>query len=64
MSTPTSLWLERVVPAGPPIFRAAEAMAKPGQELFYLSSEDYQKFATQQIDEARRFIAELGLKQD
>src|SRR5262245_55756697 len=40
------------------------AMANLDQELFYLSSEDYQKFAMQQIDEARRFIAELGLKQD
>jgi tripartite-type tricarboxylate transporter receptor subunit TctC len=39
----------------------AEAMAKLDQERFYLSSEDYQKFAMQQIDEARRFIAELGL---
>jgi tripartite-type tricarboxylate transporter receptor subunit TctC len=39
----------------------AEAMAKLDQERFYLSSEDYQKFALQQIDEARRFIAELGL---
>src|SRR3981189_2074729 len=39
----------------------AEAMAKLDQELFYLSSEDYQKFAMQQIEEARRFIAELGL---
>jgi hypothetical protein len=41
-------------------------MAKLDQEKFYLSSEDYQKFALQQIEEARRFIAELGLgpKQD
>ena len=39
----------------------AEAMAKLDQELFYLSSDDYQKFAMQQIEEARRFIAELGL---
>jgi tripartite-type tricarboxylate transporter receptor subunit TctC len=39
----------------------AEAMAKLDQELFYLSSDDYRKFALQQIDEARRFIAELGL---
>jgi tripartite-type tricarboxylate transporter receptor subunit TctC len=39
----------------------AEAMAKLDQEQFYLSSEDYQKFAMQQIEEARRFIAELGL---
>jgi tripartite-type tricarboxylate transporter receptor subunit TctC len=38
-----------------------EAMAKLDQEQFYLSSEDYQKFALQQIEEARRFIAELGL---
>jgi tripartite-type tricarboxylate transporter receptor subunit TctC len=39
----------------------AEAMAKLDQEQFYLSSEDYRKFALQQIEEARRFIAELGL---
>jgi tripartite-type tricarboxylate transporter receptor subunit TctC len=38
-----------------------EAMAKLDQELFYLSSDDYRKFALQQIEEARRFIAELGL---
>src|SRR6478672_1248691 len=39
----------------------ATAIANLDQESFYLSSTDYQKFATQQIDEARRFIAELGL---
>jgi tripartite-type tricarboxylate transporter receptor subunit TctC len=39
----------------------AAAMAKLDQELFYLSSEDYRKFALQQIEEARRFVAELGL---
>jgi tripartite-type tricarboxylate transporter receptor subunit TctC len=39
----------------------AVTMAKLDQELFYLSSEDYRKFALQQIEEARRFIAELGL---
>jgi tripartite-type tricarboxylate transporter receptor subunit TctC len=42
----------------------AAAIANLDQELFYLSSEDYQRFAIQQIDEARRFVAELGLKQD
>ena len=42
----------------------ATAMANLDQELFYLSSEDYQRFAMQQIEEARRFVAELGLKQD
>ena len=44
----------------------AATMAKLDQEMFYLSSEDYRKFALQQIEEARRFIAELGLgpKQD
>jgi tripartite-type tricarboxylate transporter receptor subunit TctC len=42
----------------------AAAIANVDQELFYLSSEDYQKFAMQQIEEARRFVAELGLKQD
>jgi tripartite-type tricarboxylate transporter receptor subunit TctC len=39
----------------------AAAIANLDQESFYLSSADYQKFAMQQIDEARRFIAELGL---
>jgi len=42
----------------------AAAMATLDQELFYLSSEDYQKFAMQQIEQARRSVAELGLKQD
>jgi tripartite-type tricarboxylate transporter receptor subunit TctC len=42
----------------------AAAMAQLDQELFYLGSEDYKKFALQQIDEARRYIAELGLKQN
>ena len=41
-----------------------EAMAKLDMEQFYLSSEDYRKFALQQIEEARRFIAELGLGQN
>ncbi|MEA2947332.1 MAG: hypothetical protein QOI40_2662 [Alphaproteobacteria bacterium] len=39
----------------------AEAMARLDQERFYLSSEDYRKFALREIEEARRFIAELGL---
>jgi len=39
-------------------------MANLDQELFYMGSEDYQKFAMQQIEEAKRFIAELGLKQN
>jgi tripartite-type tricarboxylate transporter receptor subunit TctC len=39
----------------------AAAIANLDQESFYLSSADYQRFAMQQIDEARRFIAELGL---
>ena len=38
-----------------------DTMAKLDQESFYLSSDNYQKFALQQIDEARRFIPELGL---
>jgi tripartite-type tricarboxylate transporter receptor subunit TctC len=42
----------------------AAAMAQLDQELFYLGSEDYRKFALQQIDDARRFIDELGLKRD
>ena len=41
-----------------------EAMAKLDQEPFYLSSEDYRRYALQQIDEAKRFVAELGLKQE
>jgi tripartite-type tricarboxylate transporter receptor subunit TctC len=39
----------------------AEAMARLDQEQFYLSSEDYKNFAMKEIEEARRFIAELGL---
>jgi tripartite-type tricarboxylate transporter receptor subunit TctC len=39
----------------------AEAMAKLDQELFYLNSADYHRFALEQIEEARRYIAELGL---
>jgi tripartite-type tricarboxylate transporter receptor subunit TctC len=42
----------------------AEAMAKLDMEPFYLSSENYAKFAIEQIAEAKRYIAELGLKQD
>jgi tripartite-type tricarboxylate transporter receptor subunit TctC len=42
----------------------AAAMSKLDQELFYLSSDDYRRFAMDQIAEAKRFIAELGLKQD
>jgi len=42
----------------------AEAMAKLDMEPFYLSSENYAKFAVEQIAEAKRFVAELGLKQD
>jgi tripartite-type tricarboxylate transporter receptor subunit TctC len=42
----------------------AEAMAKLDQELFYLNSKDYEKFAMEQIEEARHYIAELGLKQN
>jgi len=42
----------------------AAAMAKLDQELFYLSSDDYRRFAMNQIAEAKRFVAELGLKQD
>jgi tripartite-type tricarboxylate transporter receptor subunit TctC len=42
----------------------AEAMAKLDMEPFYLSSENYAKFAVEQIAEAKRYIAELGLKRD
>ncbi len=41
-----------------------EAMERLDQEAFYLDSADYQRFAMQQIEEARRFIADLGLKQE
>jgi len=39
-------------------------IAKLDQEAFYLNTQDYQKFATDQIAEAKRFIEELGLKQN
>jgi tripartite-type tricarboxylate transporter receptor subunit TctC len=39
------------------------AMAKLDQELFYLSSVDYQNFAMKQIAEAKRMVEELGLKE-
>jgi tripartite-type tricarboxylate transporter receptor subunit TctC len=42
----------------------AEAMAKLDMEQFYLSSADYQKFAMQQIEDAKHFVTELGLKQN
>jgi tripartite-type tricarboxylate transporter receptor subunit TctC len=42
----------------------ADAMARLDQELFYLSSADYERYAIEQIAEAKRFVAELGLKQD
>ncbi len=42
----------------------AAVIAKLDQEAFYLSTEDYQKFAIGQIAEAKRFIEELGLKQN
>src|SRR3954454_6247867 len=40
-----------------------EAMVKLDQERFYLSSEDYQKFAMQQISEQKQLVEELGLRQ-
>ncbi len=39
----------------------AETMTKFDQELFYLNSEDYQRFAMQQIAEQKKLIEELGL---
>jgi len=39
-------------------------MSQLDQERFYLSSEDYQKFAMQQIVEQKRMIEELGLKEN
>jgi tripartite-type tricarboxylate transporter receptor subunit TctC len=41
-----------------------EAMIKLDQEPFYLSSADYAKYALEQTAEAKRFVTELGLKQD
>jgi tripartite-type tricarboxylate transporter receptor subunit TctC len=38
------------------------AMVTLDQEPFYLSSEDYRKFAMQQIEEQRDLVKELGLK--
>ncbi len=38
------------------------AMVTLDQEPFYLSSEDYRKFALQQIEEQRDLVKELGLK--
>jgi len=40
-----------------------EAMARLDQESFYLNTADYTKFAIEQIVEARRYIADLGLGQ-
>src|SRR5205085_5197982 len=39
-------------------------MAQLDQEPFYLSSEDYHRFAMQQIMEQKRMIEELGLKEN
>jgi tripartite-type tricarboxylate transporter receptor subunit TctC len=39
-------------------------MAQLDQERFYLSSEDYHRFAMQQIVEQKRMIEELGLKEN
>jgi tripartite-type tricarboxylate transporter receptor subunit TctC len=42
----------------------AETMAKLDMEPFYLTTADYQKFSLQQIEEARQYIAELGLNKN
>jgi len=42
-----------------PIYRAA--LEKFDQELFYLNTEDYNKHARQQIEEAKRLVQDLGL---
>lgn len=41
----------------------ADTMAKFDQELFYLNSEDYHRFAMAQIAEQKKLVEELGLKQ-
>jgi tripartite-type tricarboxylate transporter receptor subunit TctC len=43
-----------------PVYRAA--LEKFDQELFYLNTEDYNKHAREQIEEAKRLVDELGLK--
>ena len=40
------------------------AMTQPDQEMFYLGSESYERFAREQIAEAKRFVAALGLEQN
>jgi tripartite-type tricarboxylate transporter receptor subunit TctC len=40
------------------------AMAQLDQERFYLSSEDYHRFAMQQLVEQKQMIEDLGLKQN
>ena len=42
----------------------ADTMAKFDQELFYLNSEDYHRFAMAQIVEQKKLVEELGLKQN
>jgi tripartite-type tricarboxylate transporter receptor subunit TctC len=39
-----------------------EALVKFDQELAYLNTDDYQKHATQQIEEAKQLVNDLGLK--
>lgn len=43
-----------------PSYKAA--LDKFDQELFYLNTEDYQKHAAQQIEEAKKLVQDLGLK--
>jgi tripartite-type tricarboxylate transporter receptor subunit TctC len=40
----------------------AATLVKLDQEAFYLNSEDYRKFALQQIEEQRQLVKDLGLK--
>jgi hypothetical protein len=39
-------------------------LAQLGQELIYLNSADYYRFAIKQIEEERRLVEELGLKEE
>ena len=41
-----------------------ESMAKIDQEPAYMSSDQYRKFALEQLVEQKKLIEDLGLKQD
>ena len=39
-----------------------ESLKKFDQELAYLNTADYEKHAVEQIEEAKKLVADLGLK--